>query len=708
MSSTSPIDLIARFSKPSLCLSSGELPVISKLAEVIKRFLRVQCVKLVESCRTEPLAEILTQDATPLRTCTVHSSGAGALAVRRRGRRVHEWLVQRLFLLSHSGQRCALFTDPRDMEDKTCATHHAAGVELWEGARLHGHVGLLISHGVWDRAVCAPCHRMLLQRHEALRIHQRSTDDSADWLSLWHWTTAAGCAAHDFSNSLRWAHLHEFSSRDTMRRMWIVVESLRSSLDQLLSNLPAWVSSKLQFRDYVGEASLREVWRLLGFSAGFCDEFADLQLRFEDDALLVAERHREDPGLADRIANCFMYMFEFRGWSDTRWCAVGRICRRLLACQLCGLASLVKFIKSRPKESTYYIAGYQNLDESLMCMVVTCACSASISEVPLRMVLEDDRLPRLLPHLDAAVATERDIILGRAVSTYEFLGHACGLSGKSILHRVSQAVLVQLGYAARRLRTCRELPWSLVGGDVSSKLQRLKESPEPTHDSVSWKIHRLLHAGVDEARIIAGVELMEQLPHTSRCAEQAHVLSSMLMKSHKQYTAETMTARTVVCAAKQLAAGEVDSTVRRLDKVRLRLATLRRKQPSKIGARQAFVSQKLRQKRLESARRDGYRQSDGRQVVRAHGVAWRGLTSLQKRGLAEVARRLRSRRVAETRRCINEGIANLRRLRAEVATRVKRACNHLRFCVLPGAKPKAAVSAPGLAKSDPARKKRCP
>ena len=119
----------------------------------------------------------------------------------------------------------------------------------------------------------------------------------AAWLDLWSWETSVGCCAHDFSGALRWAHLKEFGSRDLMRKMWIRVESIRSSLDQLIRQLPHWISRTLRFADYTGSVSLETISVQLGLKDVWVAEFSALQLRFEDGCLFVASRWEDDEDL---------------------------------------------------------------------------------------------------------------------------------------------------------------------------------------------------------------------------------------------------------------------------------------------------------------------------------------------------------------------------------------------------------------------------
>ena len=121
----------------------------------------------------------------------------------------------------------------------------------------------------------------------------------------------------------------------------------------------------MKFEGSFNTASWKKVWGLLALDARWQAEFIDLQLRFEDGCLKVAEHHRTDSKLPDRIIGCFLYIFDFRSWSDTRWAAVGKVCRRLCTSLLCGLKDLIQYLHKLPGESTYYIDGFQHLAQEL-------------------------------------------------------------------------------------------------------------------------------------------------------------------------------------------------------------------------------------------------------------------------------------------------------------------------------------------------------
>ena len=333
----------------------------------------------VHSRHHDALAEVIMQDATPLKTSSMHVSAAvghHSQSIIRKGRQGREWLVERVLLLDALAAQTVVMSEPRLMLGKSAACHHAAGVALWQGARTIGHLGPLITHGVWDRAIKSPCARLQLQRAAAWRLHHSNFDeDEASSAWLWHWVTSAGCAAHDFTNALRWANLQFFGSRQLMKRMWIVVEALRSSLDQLVVALPLWLEAHLQYEDFVSDVDLDMLWSLLGVPDEMRAEFVDLELRFEGDALKISSRFALDPEAPQRVTNCFMYLFQFQGWSDTRWGAVGRCTRRLMSCLLLGLTSLVAHLRSDASQSDYFIQGFANLDEEIIAMVPLLRCA---------------------------------------------------------------------------------------------------------------------------------------------------------------------------------------------------------------------------------------------------------------------------------------------------------------------------------------------
>lgn len=554
------------------------------------------------------------------------------------------------------------------MGDKTAASHHQAGTELWVGSRALGHLGPLISHGNWDRAVRSAAARLALQRHTAWRVHHSSEDpEGAEMAWLWHWITDSGCSAHDFTNALRWANLLYFGNRNLMKCMWVMVESLRSSLDQLIANLPSWLAGHLQFAEYAGAVDLHELWSLLGLSSSWCDELASLQLRFESDQLLVSPRFDSEADVPQRVANCLMHVYEYRGWSDTRWCAVGRISRRLVAGWLLGLSSLVAHVKAKPSESNYYLSGYDNLNSDIATMVTTCAVTAPVSEVALKLVLADSRVPLLLPELDKQVAAARNRILHLPMAVFDLLGTVCDTSGAVLAGKCCQSVCVQSGYAEMRLRRLRQLPWSLVAPSIEeriAKLRELKTGAAPL-DQTARKIWTLLHVPVPMEMLATAVDLLGQLPHATSIVEQGHSYAAKLMRYHKNYTQDTLSARTMLCSMKPLVAPAETKLQGQLRRSRAKLGRLRRKQPSKCGARHLFLGAMLKRARRGVDRKKWVAGGVRNETFRNHRAQWDGRGVLDKLAFKNAVPVVREIKTGQIRKAIHEEVQNLSRLADE-------------------------------------------
>ena len=242
---------ILQFAQPSLVLSAVLLSEVVKLCEVLKYFLKHTVDQLIERNGSRPLLEVYSSDCTPLRVKTVHKASWELLHVLRSGRSSLEWLQQRYWLKSASGESAVYFVDPRLMADKTAWSHHAAYVDLLPMARTK-HKGLVFNHHVYDRAVCSACARIQWQRHVAYDEFLRNEAQDEDLIELrlrLSMFTSVGCMAHDLHGSLRWAMAEFFDDKAAQRGMWIVFESVKNAYDILVLALPGWLGRVLAFRD---------------------------------------------------------------------------------------------------------------------------------------------------------------------------------------------------------------------------------------------------------------------------------------------------------------------------------------------------------------------------------------------------------------------------------------------------------------------------
>jgi hypothetical protein len=635
-------DLILHYSKPSYVLEGRDIDRVHKLAEVCKHHLLASCKKFVSNRLGEPLLEVYMSDGTPLTTVERHDISWLDRKVRRLGRNCGEWLAQRLFLVDGSGNSRVLVTDPVLMADKTAMTHYNCQEMFWQGGRLYGHEGILVSVCIWDRAVFSACKRRQQQRAEAYRIHTEavSGEGVAHMQWLLHWQVFSPCRAHDCHNALKWSTQLQVSDRATMRSVWIVLESLRNAYSLLVRALPSWLPARLVFQTYQG-SDLAGLYRVMGISDEWLPLFVDLQLRWQDGCLMVRAdlEHFEDT--PKQISLCLLHIWKFRTWSDSRWCGMTRACRCLVQSLCCGLADLVKWIQNDPSMSNYYIDGFNHLSMPIIRFACVVTCAGRVSEEPLAIMLADDRLPRIVDKVDQCIAQQRDYALGLGSEVLLKLAQISTSSMRELYDDISQAVLVQLGYMSKKMQDLRQPPWSLCLGNIEVSLKGLGEAA-PATDVTTRKIQLLVQMGYPMESLVPAIRLMAEAPHTTRAVEQAHNVASSLLKQHKMYGQSTMQARAMVSAMQPLVREDPDR--KRERNLSVRIDRLANKCPQRIGARHVYMRSLVDRAAHSTDSRYSSRSVVAKKVMKGHGKQFNKLAPSMKLSLQRDAELLQDER----------------------------------------------------------------
>jgi hypothetical protein len=229
-------------------------------------------------------------DATPLSTREELKAQWRDLVVRRRTKRPGDWLIQRLFLKSASGNVRVLLDEPKLLKDKTAWSHFAACRELCHTARELGHQGLVINHTCADRAVVEPLARHMRQLHHALTVQSEAAAPGSSRLSdLLNWTVHIGCSAHDSNGGLKRAIAAYVSDADVMKSCWVVLESCRNSYHELAKGLSTWLPTVVRFHDWHLPSECQyALWTSLSLDPSLIASLIELQLRWQDDRLCIS------------------------------------------------------------------------------------------------------------------------------------------------------------------------------------------------------------------------------------------------------------------------------------------------------------------------------------------------------------------------------------------------------------------------------------
>ena len=144
MSGTPHVEFL-RLSRPSLCLSSDELANVDRHVEVFGRFLDLRAQHFVARHADEPLLEQFFSDGTPFTTQERETINWDTYKVTRAGRECKDYLMQRVFLSSASGNSTAILKEPRLMHTKHHLVSYQGMTELWQGCRMAGAKDVVVS-----------------------------------------------------------------------------------------------------------------------------------------------------------------------------------------------------------------------------------------------------------------------------------------------------------------------------------------------------------------------------------------------------------------------------------------------------------------------------------------------------------------------------------------------------------------------------------
>jgi hypothetical protein len=125
----------------------------------------------------------------------------------------------------------------------------------------------------------------------------------------------------------------------------------------------------------------------------------------------------------------------------------------------------------------------------------------------------------------------------------------------------------------------RSLAWGLLQGDMTQKLEELKNSPEAQEPTLQ-KIWKLLHMGFNRNQLALGLELLGDCSWSTTSVEQQHGSASTIMKLHGEYSRETMMSRSIVHAMRQFFQPPVEEQ---------QLAPLERKVEALEGKKKKFA-----------------------------------------------------------------------------------------------------------------------
>ena len=225
----------------------------------------------------------------------------------------------------------------------------------------------------------------------------------------------------------------------------------------------------------------------------------------------------------------------------------------------------------------------------------------------------------------------------------------CGKSGIWLKAEVLKAGHISAAFVTLKvLRETEQGLWTLVQGSISDNLDRLGAKTEVPADPGLKKVWQLLRIGYSRQELQRGLRLLLDISWSTTSVEQQHGSAAQIMKLHPQYGRDTMTARSLILAARSLFS--MSPQEKEISPLKIKMERLQNKGPSwsHITGRQVFVSDLIGlAKAWRAAGRGDVPQDVAKRIFRRHGARWQALSDQQKDRYNERAAALREEKRQE-------------------------------------------------------------
>lgn len=603
--SIQPHRLLEELSKPGRDFDHTDMRHAQKLGVLFCEFLRQRFQTFVRDRVREPLAMSWCNDPTPLSSRARFKFEEGGEVFVREGGRSQEYLIQRVWCFDLKKDAAVFFCPPQVMADKSAATHFAALRGLWKFPVECGVSSLNVSHGVWDRGIFSSQFRLFFQEHQRSCEEVASTMGGGEglWLKLLSWCVGNGCCDHDCHGSLHRAFAAEMGDKNLMKEVYKQFVAVRSGFALLVTHVQEWIAAHIAYRDWsLPREAQEQLWRLLGVAPDVTDLLLFLEMRFEDGLLCVAAKHANNPRIIRLVTKVQLKVWQFRAWTESRWLSIGPSARTLVVSVILGLDKLVRFCIDTKGCSKYHLGGFQPTVE-VKGFLGAIAISSFVSETPLGMFMEDDRLALVYPAVEEEIRLEVEALNLVRDDVWATLADHMECDPGDFRDRAVRAGHAQASYLLWRLSDARDLPWRLCMGDRKANLRALAAGPRPADLGCSAKIWDLARLDCPEEILLEGLDLLANLSFSSKRVEEGHVQASRLSQMHRRLGVAAMVVRAQIGQARPLIArSDGDKQLARIEQ---RIATLRKKSPHKVGAKQMYMGRMIGMAKEKAVRRPG-------------------------------------------------------------------------------------------------------
>jgi len=641
--------MVVELARPSVVFDTQDKEKCDKISEMIFSFLDMRMEEFMRKGKHNPVSFTYMNDGTPMRHVDRWVAWLGDRKIARTGGKCSEYLIERVWAQDCNDSHAVMFAKPRRMTDKSGEAHAQATRQLCKFPFEMGASSINTTHVVFDRALWSTEDRLFRQHHN-LALNQYVEGwplAKAALLRMLSWFTSAGCCDHDAHKSIERALEMELANdQGILKRAHKHVRSMRQGFQWLYKYSGDWLAARIGYEDW-DMPSARKFWTTLGLRPFIVDEMVELQMRWNenDQRLYVAEKFRADDGVAGRVASVLLAVWRFRPFKGGRWGRLEEASKTVVACEAIGMDDLVTFIKGKPDVSEWYMGRYGLHDHGLHRFFRKVAGSAHVSGNVLRAVMEDDRLPKLLPQLLDGMDDDIEEVISRPPKVWELMAQKWYDNPEELRQECIDLAVAQASFMAWRYRSAGEAPWDMVNKDWSVYLDELRLQPRPTEYTKGciWDMEQI---GWPREVTYDGFRRLEALGHSTKSAEEGHAAAQGCIRQHPQLGEDALCTRAHVTQARPLFSHSIHE--RKMVRAEKALQKARRKNPNKIGAKQVYVKELLdcaAQKKKDKGKK--YVNCNKR-VIKTHGKYFTALSAERLRRYRTASVKLRDERQKET------------------------------------------------------------
>ena len=466
---------LQRLAAPGSSLTAGETETAVNLSVMLHDFQRSVCKKFVQQARGLPILMSYMVDPTSFALVATHTQKQDSKTVTRKGKVLHELLMQRL-VLKRSGADGSVprmvIGYPVPLTQGKSARHvFQSALKFLPIPDTWTHDGFLLVHLCADGALHSPLADLLSAHHQARATATEDTEHGDSQSRGLHRTLllSCPCAAHVLQNSLKWA-MPENVTEDLLRGLHISIESLRNSFSLLEGHLYTFLQQHLAFRGAPhDEEAATQFWAALSVEADVLQQFAEIHPQWDGEHLWVAS-HLLD--VADSITTvCWLLLkvFRWQRFTETRFLSLGNSSRALVASLACGLDGLVSLTRQDPAATDFHLHGFAQLTPQCRELAVLCALGAYAADSGMQVILADDRLAAQQTAFWTGMLEEIEWMQSLPLQFWAGLVATLSLSmdAAALRSRCLTASLTSLGYVHVHLMKVLEAePWQWSQGSL--------------------------------------------------------------------------------------------------------------------------------------------------------------------------------------------------------------------------------------------------